>query len=112
MYLHDVLEAGDRIVRQTQGLTTDQFASDPDRRLICERCFEIIGEAVRQLLQQRPDLAPRIPEAPRIIALRNIVIHAYFLVDPAVLLDVAQRHLPPLLGICRTLLNELGGPNP
>ena len=43
--------------------------------------FEILGEALNQLSHVDPDIAEEIPELPRIVAFRNILIHGYASVD-------------------------------
>lgn len=46
-------------------------------RLAVERAFAIIGEALSRLTKLEAALAGRISEHHRIIAFRNILIHAY-----------------------------------
>ena len=50
-------------------------------RLAVERAFAIIGEALSQLTKLDAAVATRIGEHHRIIAFRNILIHAYAEVD-------------------------------
>lgn len=40
-----------------------------------------MGEALSQLAKADPDLAERIPEYRRIVALRNLLIHGYANID-------------------------------
>ena len=44
-------------------------------RAATERQFEIMGEALTGLRRVDPDLAASVPDLPRIIAFRNILIH-------------------------------------
>ena len=37
--------------------------------------------------------------------IRNVVVHRYFGVDPAVLWDTIQNDIPPLVGLLRKLLD-------
>lgn len=46
-----------------------------------------------------------MPEAPRIVAFRNILIHGYDVVDNHVVWDVVQRNLTPLQTYVVDLLN-------
>ena len=43
--------------------------------------FGIIGEALARLAKDDPEIAAQIPEHPRIIAFRNIIVHGYASVD-------------------------------
>jgi uncharacterized protein with HEPN domain len=75
-------------------------------RAAVEREFEIIGEALNQLSKAAPDLAAAIPELPRIIAFRNILIHGYATVDDALVWQVLQEKLPDLERAVRRMLAE------
>ena len=44
-------------------------------RSAVERQFEIIGEAFTGLRRVDPSLAATIPDLPRIVAFRNVLIH-------------------------------------
>ncbi|MBL8200161.1 MAG: DUF86 domain-containing protein [Chromatiales bacterium] len=79
------------------GLTYEAFSSDALVRSAVERQFEIIGEALNQLSKVAPGIAGEIPEAPRIIAFRNILIHGYAVLDQQIVWRVIHDHLPPLL---------------
>ncbi|ORT96163.1 hypothetical protein UK99_10240, partial [Frankia casuarinae] len=75
-------------------------------RAAVEREFEIIGEALNQLSKVAPDLAAAIPELPRIVAFRNILIHGYATVDDALVWQVLQEKLPELEQVVRRMLAE------
>ena len=71
-----------------------------------ERQFEIIGEALNQLARIDPDTADVIPELPRIVAFRNILIHGYASVDNRLVWGVIEGNLGSLREALRGLLAE------
>ena len=84
----------------------DDYRDDVLLRSAVERQFEIIGEALNRLSRQSPDLADRIPDLPRLVAFRNILIHGYAVVDDAIVWDAATRRLPGLIRRLDGLLAE------
>lgn len=75
-------------------------------RSAVERQFEIIGEALNQLLRREPGLSERISDASVIIAFRNRLIHGYASVSDEVVWGVVERYLPVLSSEVRDLLAE------
>lgn len=73
-------------------------------RSAVERQLEIVGEALRQLLQQSPDLEGTFHGAPEIIAFRNRLAHGYADLDHAVVWGVVEEDLPPLVEQLTTVL--------
>lgn len=59
-----------------------------------ERDLEIIGEAVRKIMEMSPDV--RITAAKNIIGLRNIISHDYDSVEPEMLWGIMQKNIPVL----------------
>jgi uncharacterized protein with HEPN domain len=51
------------------------------------------------------DLASRIPDLPRIVAFRNILIHGYATVDDALVWQAVIERLPALAEVLRELLD-------
>jgi uncharacterized protein with HEPN domain len=82
------------------------YQSDELLRSAVERQFEILGEALNQLSRLDPDLAERIPELPRIVAFRNILIHGYASVDDRLVWGIVESSLEPLLDVIAVLLSE------
>ena len=104
-YLWDARQAAERIQDFVTGRTFEDYEHDALLSSAVERQFEIIGEALRQLAREDPDTAARIPDLPRIVAFRNVLIHGYASVDPALVWAVVAERLGDLLAI----LNELLG---
>ena len=82
-YLWDAQSASRAITDFTEGKTYDDFAQDLLLRSAVERQFEIIGEALSQLAKSHPEIAAKVPDLPRIVAFRNILIHGYAAIDRA-----------------------------
>lgn len=70
------------------------FANDIIMQRAVERELEIIGEAVRKLIELRPDI--EISSSKKIIGLRNIISHAYDSVEPQLIWGILQRDIPQL----------------
>ena len=105
-YLYDMAEAADLIAQFTAGRTFEEYRVDPMLRSAVERQFEIIGEALNQLLQREPGIREKISDAPLIIAFRNRLIHGYASVSDEVVWGVVERYLPVLSGEVQVLLSE------
>jgi uncharacterized protein with HEPN domain len=108
--LWDAQEAAGRIARFTAGRSFDDYLADDMLRAAVERQFEIIGEAFAALQRGDPTLAAGIRELPRIIAFRNVLIHAYATVDPKLVWGVIESDLPALRTTLTRLLGQAPGP--
>ncbi len=95
-YLWDAQRAAQRIVRFTVGKSFDEYQADEMLRSAVERQFEIIGEALGALRRADPGLAQEIPQLARIVAFRNILIHAYAIVDDRLVWTVVEDDLAAL----------------
>jgi uncharacterized protein with HEPN domain len=104
--LEDILTAARRILDRTHGQTLDSFRQDVDLRQIVERNFEIIGEATNRLRRHDPAVLERISGYQKIIAFRNILIHAYDRIDAATVWHAIQESLPVLLAEVTQPLRE------
>jgi uncharacterized protein with HEPN domain len=104
--LEDVRQAAELILQFCAGKSFADYERDLLLRSAVERQFEIIGEAINRLMKTDGDIASGLPEAPRIIAFRNILIHAYDIVDNNVVWDVIKYKLPTLRAHVVALLAE------
>ncbi|ABD11562.1 hypothetical protein CcI156_16095 [Frankia sp. CcI156] len=105
-YLWDAANAAELVRDFAHGQTFADYQANAMLRAAVEREFEIIGEALNQLSKVAPDLAAAIPELPRIVAFRNILIHGYATVDDALVWQVLQEKLPELEQVVRRMLAE------
>jgi len=104
--LHDILQAADDIAAFTDMSLAAYLANKPFR-LAVERQFTVIGEALNALSRLHPKLTERIPELPRLIAFRNVLVHRYETIDQSTVYDHARNSLPAFRATIATLLAEL-----
>lgn len=102
--LWDVHAAASRVADFIVSLDAATYAADELRRSAVERQLEIVGEALKNLRKADPDTADHIPDIARIIGLRNILAHAYTVVDDAVVWSAASQKVPELLSVVSQLL--------
>lgn len=103
--LFDIKEATDSIFEYL-GKKRDFLVYNENKMLqrAVEREFEIIGEAMNNILKIDPDFP--IKDARRIIDLRNLVIHSYDKVDNVIIWGIISRDLPELQIVITKLLNK------
>ena len=109
-YLWDARRAAERVARFTAGRSFEDYLADDMLRAAVERQFEIIGEAFAGLRRADPTLAAAVPDLPRIVAFRNILIHGYATVDDRLVWGVVERDLAGLREILGRLVGEGEGP--
>ena len=105
-YLWDAQQAAGLLTEFSNGRTFTEYQADALLRSAIERQFEVVGEALNQLSRVAPEVAALIPDLPRIVAFRNILIHGYATVDDALVWQLLVDKLPALRQILRTLLND------
>jgi uncharacterized protein with HEPN domain len=81
----------------TANKSLKDYEGDALLRSAVERQFEIIGEAINRMREIEPSTIDNIPNARRIIAFRNILIHGYDVVENTIVWEVVQNNLMPLL---------------
>lgn len=105
-YLWDALRAAELVHDFARGQSFADYQANAMLRAAVERQFEIIGEALNQLSQVDPAMASHIPDLPRIVAFRNILIHGYATVDDALVWQVLVDKLPGVQQALTELLDH------
>ncbi len=108
-YLCHMLEAADRALEYTAGVSEADFYANQMLQDAVVRNIEIIGEAANNLLEVRPEFAAKYPSIPlaQIYGMRNRVAHGYFAVSTAMIWDSVQVDLPDLRKEIVKVLGEL-----
>jgi uncharacterized protein with HEPN domain len=85
-----------KVLRYTKGLDREGLRRDEKTYDAVVRNLELIGEAAKQIPQTVRSQMPGI-EWRKIAGLRDVLAHAYFGIDDAVLWDVVQNKVPALV---------------
>ena len=109
-YLWDARTAIDDILQFTTGKNRDDYLADRLLQAAVEREFQIIGEAFAGVRRLDPTVAAGIPDLPRIIAFRNVVVHAYSAIDDGLVWKIIETKLPDLRAHVERLLGTAPPP--
>jgi uncharacterized protein with HEPN domain len=102
-YLHDIIEAADRVASYIVGQSEASFSEDLMRRDAVLYRLAVVGEAAGRLSKAARDARPDVPWN-RIVAMRNILVHDYGGVDIVIAWDTATVHVPALVTVVRQML--------
>jgi uncharacterized protein with HEPN domain len=103
--LLDILQNIDIVGEAIAGRDYASFQADIVLRLAVERAVEIISEAVRHIPEDDRTKYPDVPWR-NIMAIGNKLRHEYQRVDPDIIWDVAQTHLPGLRPVVAAILQD------
>jgi uncharacterized protein with HEPN domain len=103
-YLWDAIEAASDLIQLTRNIELLEIEQDRNLRHLIERKFEIIGEILRRLYAESPDLFATISDARGYINLRNVIAHNYSQVNASTLLTVCQSEVGLLEAQIRSIL--------
>lgn len=103
--VRDILDAIAAIERY-QATDKEAFERDELLQVWFLRHLQIIGEAARALPEEVRHLAPDIPW-PKIIGMRNVLVHGYFEVDTDIVWEAVTKDVPTLKPAVERLLKRL-----
>ena len=89
------------------GVDFETYAASPLVHSAVERKLQIAGEALAQLRKLDPALAARIPSVEKIIGFRNILVHAYAVVEHERVWLIARHAIPSLKAAISDVLRDL-----
>jgi len=94
-YLTDIVEAADAIARFIAGVDQAAFLQDELRQSAVIQKIEVIGEAAGKVPPRLRDRYPEV-EWPRIVGMRNLLVHSYFSIKPGIIWQTATQAVPDL----------------
>jgi uncharacterized protein with HEPN domain len=95
--LFDALVASRAIQSFIESRTFEEYLQNDMLRSAVERKFEIIGEALNQAASADEEAELAVPDLPKIVGLRNRLIHAYASVNNAIIWAIVHENLPELV---------------
>ena len=107
----NILEAAQRIMSDTHGLTLESFAASRVVRQVVERNLEVIGEAAKHLPEATTAHMPGI-DWRGYRGIRDVLIHGYFRVDATILWKVVTEECPIMIVAIQRFLESREGPAP
>ncbi len=94
LFLADMLESSEKIMRYTKDLSRESFVQNELVFDATMRNLEIIGEAAKHIHDAIKQQYPI--EWRKMSGLRDIIIHAYFGIDEEIVWNVVSHHVPTL----------------
>jgi uncharacterized protein with HEPN domain len=99
------LDAAAEIAHFTEGMDYAAFAQDAKTLKAVTANFAIIGEAANHVPDEIRESHPEIAWN-QMRNMRNIIVHVYHGVDPAIVWDTLKNDLPDLLRQLERLIKE------
>ena len=101
--LRHMLDAAEKIVAFTKGLSATDFQADEKLQLAVVRLLEIAGEGTNGLSDALKEGHQEIPWS-QITATRNRLIHGYFDIDLNVVWQIVVEDIPVLVERLRAII--------
>jgi uncharacterized protein with HEPN domain len=105
LYLDDMITSCEKVLRFTAGLGRKDFFADDKTHDAVVRNVQIIGDAAKHIptdvRQQMTDV-----EWKKIAGMRDLLVHAYFGVDPDILWMAIETKIPELLSALRAFRDK------
>ncbi len=95
-YLLDILDAGKKILKITEGVSFEDFEKDLTSPLAVARLLEIMGEASKNISSELKEKYSDLPWK-GMAGMRDVLIHQYRDADPSLIYEAAKKKVPELV---------------
>lgn len=103
--LHHILDAINEIENYISGISFNIFSNSSEKKFATVKQLEIIGEAANKITKETKTDYPEV-EWIKIIALRNILVHEYYVIDETIVWNIITADLPDLKAQIVSLKNR------
>jgi uncharacterized protein with HEPN domain len=93
--LQHILDAISEIENYVKHISIDEFSKSSEKKFASVKQLEIIGEAANRINRETKSNHPEV-EWTKIIALRNILVHDYYVIDENIVWNIITVDLPRL----------------
>lgn len=108
VYLQDIIDASEKILRYTEDMELKEFRSDEKTKDAVLRNLEVIGEAAKKLptdfREKRSDVNWRA-----IAGMRDKLIHEYFGVSSEIVWETVKHDIPNLKKFVEEIVESSSG---
>lgn len=102
-WLIDLREAYEHIQLFISDLSAAEYASCLIVKRAVKKEFEIIGEILHRIKDEKPDLYEQIHSAKEIIGFMNIISHGYDVISDETFYEIAKQDLPNIFNTIKLL---------
>ena len=104
--LQHILDAINEIENYSRNITYDKFSKSSEKKFASVKQLEIIGEAANRITEETKGNNPDL-EWPKIVALRYLLIHEYYIIDAVIVWNIIKTDLPVLKAQITSLIKRV-----